>query len=60
MFGATSLVKPAVIPSSTEASKLIEAIRDQTDGVPAHLVFVIDVVSVRFGGYFTPEIKAEL
>ena len=44
--------------SSSEAKKLIDAIRDQTEGVPNHLVFVLDIVSVRFGGYFTPEIKA--
>lgn len=30
------------------------------EGTPAHLVFVIDIVSVRFGGYFTPSIRAEL
>lgn len=42
------------VPSSTDAQKLIDAIRDQTDGVPTHLVFVLDIVSVRFGGYFTP------
>lgn len=48
------------VPSSPDAKKLIDAIRDQTEGVPHHLVFVIDIVSVRFGGYFTPEIKAEL
>lgn len=42
------------VPSSTDAQKLIDAIRDKTDGVPTHLVFVLDIVSVRFGGYFTP------
>lgn len=57
MFGTPIPVAP-IVPSSPDAKKLIDAIRDQTDGVPAHLVFVIDVVSVRFGGYFTPEIKA--
>jgi hypothetical protein len=41
------------VPSSDQAIKLIEAIRDQTEGVPPHLVYVIDIVSVRFGGYFT-------
>ena len=46
--------------SSSDSAKLIEAIRDQTDGTPNNMVFVIDVVSVRFGGYFTPEIKAEI
>lgn len=45
---------------SADAQKLINAIRDQTDGVPNHLVFVLDIVSVRFGGYFTPEIKREI
>ena len=40
--------------------KLLEAIKDQTEGIPAHMVFVIDIVSVRFGGYFTEEIKAQL
>lgn len=50
MFGVS-------VPSSPEAEKLILAIKDQTDGVPPHLVFVLDIVSVRFGGYFTPEIK---
>ncbi len=59
MFGAPLALAPT-IPSSPDSIKLIEAIRDQTDGVPPHLVFVIDIVSVRFGGYFTPEIKAEL
>ncbi len=44
----------APVPASTDANKIIDAIRDQTDGVPAHLVFVLDFVSVRFGGYFTP------
>lgn len=48
------------VPSSPDAYKIIDAIRDQTDGVPTHLVFVIDIVSVRFGGYFTPEIKTYL
>lgn len=47
----------ATTPISADSQKLIDAIRDQTDGVPAHLVFVIDIVSVRFGGYFTPHIK---
>ncbi len=57
MFGAPLPLAPTV-PTSPDSIKLIEAIRDQTDGVPPHLVFVIDIVSVRFGGYFTPEIKA--
>jgi hypothetical protein len=42
-----------ISPISSEAKKLIDAIKDQTNGVPNHLVFVIDIVSVRFGGYFT-------
>lgn len=37
---------------------LIQAIRDQTSQIPPHMVYVIDIVSVRFGGYFTPEIRA--
>lgn len=45
-------------PASSDSQKLINAIRDQTDGVPPHLVFVLDIVSVRFGGYFTHDIKA--
>jgi hypothetical protein len=48
----------ALVPTSPDAHKIIDAIRDQTDGVPNHLVFVLDIVSVRFGGYFTSEIKA--
>ncbi len=51
---------PSIPLSSPDAHKLVDAIRDQTSGVPNHLVFVIDIVSVRFGGYFTPEIKAEI
>jgi len=53
-------IPASTVPISAEAQKLIDAIKDQTDGVPRHLVFVIDIVSVRFGGYFTPEIKAEI
>jgi hypothetical protein len=47
---------PFSFPSvaSTHAQKLIDAIRDQTSGTPPHMVYVIDIVSVRFGGYFTP------
>lgn len=44
-------------PNHKDAEKLLTAIREQTEGVPNHLVFVIDIVSVRFGGFFTPEIK---
>ena len=43
--------------SNSDSIKLIKAVQDQTEGVPNHLVFVIDIVSVRFGGYFTPDIK---
>lgn len=64
MFGvATSsifAISAPTVPSSPDAHKLVDAIRDQTSGVPNHLVFVIDIVSVRFGGYFTAEIKAEI
>ena len=65
MFASSPFVAP-VAPSSfplvpsTDSQKLIHAIRDQTSGTPPHIVYVIDIVSVRFGGYFTPEIKAEL
>ncbi len=48
MFGTS------VVPTNAESLKLITAIRDQTDGIPPHLVFVIDIVSVKFGGHFTP------
>lgn len=58
MFATTSASTAIPVPGSPDAYKIIDAIRDQTDGVPAHLVFVIDIVSIRFGGYFTPEIKA--
>jgi hypothetical protein len=44
-------------PPNALSHKLIEAIRDQTDGVPPHMVYVIDIVSVRFGGYFTDEVR---
>lgn len=52
-------LSPALFPRP-DAHKLVDAIRDQTSGTPPHMVYVIDIVSVRFGGYFTPEIKAEL
>lgn len=58
MFGFGSSSVPSTIPSNSEAIKLINAIRDQTDGTPPHLVYVIDIVSVKFGGYFTPEVRA--
>jgi hypothetical protein len=56
MFGVSATIPSTSIsvPASLDAQKLIDAIRDQTDGVPNHLVFVLDIVSVRFGGYFTP------
>ena len=47
-------------PPNSDSQKLVKAIRDQTDGTPPHIVFVIDIVSVRFGGYFTAEVRAEL
>lgn len=52
------MFSPSTPITSPDSHKLIDAIRDQTDGVPPHLVFVLDIVSVRFGGYFTPDIKA--
>jgi hypothetical protein len=58
MFGFGSSSVPSTIPSNPDAIKLINAIRDQTDGTPPHLVYVIDIVSVKFGGYFTPEVRA--
>lgn len=51
---SSAIASSVPMPSSPDAYKIIDAIRDQTDGVPHHLVFVIDIVSVRFGGYFTP------
>lgn len=48
------------IPSNPASDKLIAAIRDQIGETPAHLVYVIDIVSVKFGGYFTHEVRAEL
>ena len=45
---------------NSDSQKLIKAIRDQTDGTPPHMVYVIDIVSVRFGGYFTADVRAEL
>jgi hypothetical protein len=50
---------PPVAPNP-DAQKLIDAIRDQIAGTPPHMVYVLDIVSVRFGGYFTPEIRLEL
>ena len=61
MFGGAPLFGGApggdngpVPPPNPDSHKLVEAIRDQTEGTPPHLVYVIDIVSVRFGGYFTP------
>lgn len=56
-FSAPSIFAPVVPPANPDAQKLIDAIRDQTSGTPPHLVYVLDIVSVRFGGYFTAEIK---
>jgi len=59
MFGpASTFLGPTApishpIVSPPESQKLIDAIRDQTAGTPPHMVYVIDIVSVRFGGYFT-------
>lgn len=46
-----------VPPPNTDSQRLITAIRDQIDGTPPHMVYVIDIVSVRFGGYFTQDIR---
>lgn len=51
------LAAPAVPAPSPDAQKLIDAIRDQVAGTPPHMVYVLDIVSVRFGGYFTAEIR---
>lgn len=52
---------PLAVPAANpDAAKLITAIRDQTEGTPPHMVYVLDIVSVRFGGYFTAEVRAEL
>jgi hypothetical protein len=56
MFGFGSF--PSTIPSNSESDKLIAAIRDQIADTPPHLVYVIDIVSVKFGGYFTPEVRS--
>jgi hypothetical protein len=59
MFGfGTSSIPSLTIPSNPASDKLIAAIRDQIDDTPPHLVYVIDIVSVKFGGYFTPEVRA--
>jgi len=50
---ASSPFGSLVPPSNSESHLLISAIKDQTDGIPPHLVYVIDIVSVKFGGYFT-------
>lgn len=54
MFGNNGII-PA---PNADSQKLITAIRDQTEGVPPHMVYVIDIVSVRFGGYFTVDVRA--
>lgn len=60
MFGFGASLIPSTIPSNSASDKLIAAIRDQIGDTPPHLVYVIDIVSVKFGGYFTPEVRAEL
>ena len=57
---APSIFAPIVPPPNPDAQKVIDAIRDQVSGTPPHMVYVIDIVSVRFGGYFTPEVRQEL
>ena len=59
MFGSIGTNGSVPAPNA-DSHKLIDAIRDQTDGTPPHMVYVLDIVSVRFGGYFTADIKAEL
>jgi hypothetical protein len=58
MFGFGSPIFSPVLPGNTESQKLIAAIRDQIGDTPPHLVYVIDIVSVKFGGYFTADVKA--
>jgi hypothetical protein len=58
--GAPSLFGVAPPAPNPDAQKLIDAIRDQVSGTPPHMVYVLDIVSVRFGGYFTGEIRQEL
>lgn len=41
-----------------EPKDLLNALRNQTKDTPPDMVYVIDVLSVRFGGYFTPEIRS--
>jgi hypothetical protein len=48
---------PPLILPTPDSQKLVNAIRDQTEGTPPHLVYVIDIVSVRFGGFFTTDIR---
>jgi hypothetical protein len=57
-FGSFPSTIPSTIPSNSESDKLIAAIRDQIADTPPHLVYVIDIVSVKFGGYFTPEVRS--
>lgn len=40
-----------------EPENLIKAIQEQLKDSHPDMVFVIDILSVRFGGYFTNEIK---
>lgn len=51
MFASSLL--DSVPPPNPDAAKLIAAIRDQVEATPPHMVYVLDIVSVRFGGYFT-------
>ncbi len=53
MFGPVSGSNGMIPPANIEANKLVRSIREQTEGVPPHMVYVLDIVSVRFGGYFT-------
>ena len=58
MFGFPAAGNNGPIPApNSNAQKLIDAIRDQTEGVPPHMVYVIDIVSIRFGGYFTADVR---
>ena len=60
-FGSPAHIALGSVPApNADSHKLVTAIRDQTEGTPAHMVYVIDIVSVRFGGYFTADVRAEL
>ncbi len=54
MFGLAPGIVPSTIPSNPDSNKLITAIRDQIGDTPPYLVYVIDILSIKFGGYFTP------